>query len=506
MFCFPCEMANAINIPKTHLIMGLSLPLAVLLGYFVAEPMELGSMAVVVLVLTVLSIPLLMRWYYPLLVVCWNAAINPIVFPGRASLWMLLAFVGLFFALLNRAVDAKARFINVPPLTHSLLLLAAVAVITAMLTGGIGVASLGSSQYGGGKYVTLLSGIAGYFALTSRRIPPNRAKLYVACFFLSGISYAVATVAVMVGPKLDFLMAIFSPMYAMEQMSREGVLNVGMVRLGGLHMLAGAVYCYMLARFGIRGLLDMTRPWRLLVFVVAVGAGLYGGFRSYVAVFGLTFAAMFFLERLHRTRFLGVFLGVGLLGGVIILPQAHKLPIVAQRALSFLPGSFDAFALESAKTTIEWRVEMWKQVWPDVPKHLFRGKGLALDPTELFMADESSHRGDGLQGTIVAGDYHNGPLSILIPFGIYGMIAFLWFIIAGMRYLYRNYKFGDPEYRNVNTLLLASFCGPRLFLLHFLRRAVLRHSYLCRLAGLGGCFEWGRRRRAGAGRNAARWR
>ncbi len=44
-------MANAINIPKTHLIMGLSLPLAVLLGYFIAEPMELGSLAVVVFVL-----------------------------------------------------------------------------------------------------------------------------------------------------------------------------------------------------------------------------------------------------------------------------------------------------------------------------------------------------------------------------------------------------------------------------------------------------------------------
>jgi hypothetical protein len=38
------EMANTINIPKTHLIMGLSLPLAVLLGYFVAEPMELDSL------------------------------------------------------------------------------------------------------------------------------------------------------------------------------------------------------------------------------------------------------------------------------------------------------------------------------------------------------------------------------------------------------------------------------------------------------------------------------
>jgi hypothetical protein len=30
-----------------------------------------------------------------------------------------------------------------------------------------------------------------------------------------------------------------------------------------------------------------------------------------------------------------------------------------------------------------------------------------------------------------AGDYHNGPLSILIPFGLFGMIAFLWLLGAG---------------------------------------------------------------------------
>ena len=67
--------------------MGLSLPLAVLLGYFVAEPMELGSMAVVVFVLVVLAIPLMMKWYYPLLVLAWNAAFSPVFLPGRPALW-----------------------------------------------------------------------------------------------------------------------------------------------------------------------------------------------------------------------------------------------------------------------------------------------------------------------------------------------------------------------------------------------------------------------------------
>ena len=105
-------MANAINVPKSHLILGLSLPLAVLLGYFVAEPLNLGSMAVVVFVLVSLAIPLMLKWYYPLLVFSWNAAIGLAFLPGRLPLWVMLAFVGLLFAVLSRAVSPKARFVD----------------------------------------------------------------------------------------------------------------------------------------------------------------------------------------------------------------------------------------------------------------------------------------------------------------------------------------------------------------------------------------------------------
>jgi hypothetical protein len=453
-------MANAtINIPKSHLIMGLSLPLAVLLGYFLAEPLELGSMAVVLAVLAVLCVPLMMRWYHPLLVLTWNSAINPVIFPGRVGLWMAIAFMGLCFAVLSRAVNAKARFLSVPAVTTPLLVLTAVTLATAMLTGGIGAASLGSSHYGGGKYASLLMGIAGYFALTSRRIPTHRAGLYVAMFFLSGISFAVASLAIMAGPQFSFLLGVFSEAFAAEQIAHFGSLSSTMTRVGGMGMLATAVYTYMLARYGIRGLLDWGHPWRLPVFALGFGIGLLGGFRSYVALFGLTFVVLFFMEGLHRTRYALILLGCLVLGGGIVLPQAEKLPLVAQRAISFLPGKFDTIAVDSAKTTIGWRLEMWREVLPEVPRYLFRGKGFNLDPTDLYLAAESQRRfqSEGAQGTIVAGDYHNGPLSVLIPFGIYGMIAFVWFLGAGIRTLNRYHKYGDPALRTINALLLAAF-------------------------------------------------
>src|SRR5438128_4381160 len=91
-FNYNALMANTtFNIPRNHLAMALCLPLAVLLGYVLAEPLESGSIAVVVFVLVVLSVPILMKWHHPLLILSWNAAINPVFLPGRAALWLLLA-------------------------------------------------------------------------------------------------------------------------------------------------------------------------------------------------------------------------------------------------------------------------------------------------------------------------------------------------------------------------------------------------------------------------------
>ena len=461
-------MANTINIPKAHVLLALSLPLAVVIGYFLAEPMELSSIAMVVLVLGVLCIPLMLRWYHPLLVASWNAAISPMFLPGRPSLWSLLAFTGLLFGLLSRAVNPKAQFLNVPAITRPLLALTAVVIVTAMLTGGAGLHVFGSETFGGKKYFYIMAAVAGYFALTSRRIPEHRAGLYVALFFLSGLTSAAADLAYAAGPQFRFLLALFSPDYASDQANLDQSLTIhdtGMVRMGGLGWLGTAGYAFLLARYGIRGSLDLHRPWRLLLLLLAFVAGLGGGFRSFVVLFGLTCVVLFFLEGLHRTRYLPALLGVCLLGGAILLPHGDKLPLVAQRSLCFLPGRFDSLAVESARVSTGWRVEMWKQVLPEVPTYLFRGKGYALDANDLYMAIESGNRfgGESLSGTILAGDYHSGPLSIVIPFGIYGVIAFMWLLVAGLRVLYRNFKWGSPALRRINALLFASFAARAFF-------------------------------------------
>src|SRR5262245_27292744 len=132
--------------------MALCLPLAVLVGYCLAEPLESGTLAVLVFVTVILSVPLMMKWYHPLLILSWNATINPFFLPGRVSLWALLAAAGLLIAVLNRATSPTEKFLVVPSLTKAMFLLAAVVVITAFFAGGFGLRMLGSAQQGGKRY------------------------------------------------------------------------------------------------------------------------------------------------------------------------------------------------------------------------------------------------------------------------------------------------------------------------------------------------------------------
>jgi len=451
-------MANtAIKIPRAHLIMALCLPLAVLLGYFLAEPMESGSMAVIVFVMFVLAVPVLMKWHHPILVLSWNACVAPVVLPGQPQLWILAAAASVLFAVLNRAVAPDLRFIYIPSLVNPLLYLTAMVVLTACLTGGIGLRSFGSSQYGGRNYVYLFMAVAGYFAFTSQRIAPEKAGLYVAMFFLPGLTGLIPNIVYALGPAFYPLFYFFPVGNAIDQARSDYALNPGIFRLNGLPLAGTALFYWIMARYGIKGALDVSRPWRILCLVSALFCFAASGFRGIMIGFAVTFCVLFFLEGLHRTRFLPFLLGFMLFGGAILLPNTDKLPWVIQRTISFLPVKIDPFVKQSADSSTEWRLDIWKQVLPQVPKYLFMGKGYHLDPNELYMETTQSSGAITADAISITGDYHSGPLSLIIPLGIWGVIGFVWFLVAAGRYLYRNYHNGDPQLQRINTFLWGLF-------------------------------------------------
>ena len=452
-------MANAFTVSRSQAIFGLCIPLAVLVGYLLARPYESTTLAVLVFLFTVILGPLIIQWYHPALLICWNAAITPFFLVGWVHLWTIVAWVGFIVALVNRAVNPAKKFINVPGVTRSLIFLTLVILFTAATTGGMGARALGSETYGGRKYFYILAAIAGYFALTSRRIPVEKATLWTTIFFLAGITSLVSNLIYMAGSKFYFLFYLFPAEFAVGQaVTAERPINP-IPRVTGAMPAAWAVIFWLLAKYGLRGSVDLSKPWRTTLFFGAIIIGLMSGFRSFVIFLLLVLCVQFFLEGLHRTPFILSAGAVTIIGFGLLMGCAYRLPTNVQRALSFLPVPVDPAVRSDAEGSFEWRLEMWRYLLPDIPKYLLKGKGYAINPREHLLSWESARRGAAPTSdpAMVTADYHNGPLSVLIPFGIWGALAVVWFWIAAGRVLYLNYKYGHPALHYMNTALFALF-------------------------------------------------
>jgi hypothetical protein len=460
-------MIDSATLPRTLLVYSLSLIMAVVLGFVLATPTDFFTLVLVFLVTLLLATPLLMRWHHLALVFSLHAAVQLMLLPGQPNLWMLMCGISFGFALLQRTLDKQSTFIHVPAVAWSLILLGVVVLATAKLTGGVGLRMLGSGVYGGKRYYMTLAAIVVYFALVSQRIAPARASFYIGLFFLSETTAVLSNLAYWLGPSFWFLYAFFSPELAMHQIRADYVVEqVGFARLLGLSSAGNALFCYLLVRYGIRQVINFGQPLRLALFLAVVAVTLLGGFRSVVVFFLLLVATLFYLEKLYRTRTFLLLLALGALSAMVILPNATRLPLAAQRSLSILPFvKVSPVAQWDAQASSEWRLTMWKLLVPEIPKRLLVGKGYAIDPTELYLTEESIKRGlaPAYETSLIAGDYHNGPLSVVIPFGLGGVLMFGFFCLASLRVLYNNWRYGLPEHHTYNVFFLAWFIAKLIF-------------------------------------------
>jgi hypothetical protein len=450
-------MNNTAALLRALIVYAICIPLAIVVGFasvsLVNSPnySNFGAFGVLALIL---SAPILLRWHHPLLVFSWNLPLVVFFLKGSPPLCLAVLAVSLGVSLMQRTMDKNMRFIRVPQITLPLVCLTLVVLVTAKLTGGIGLNALGSSVMGGKKYVFLLAGVLGYFALTARRIPPHQAGLYVALFFLGGCLSAIGDLVAFIPRWFYFIFLIFPPDLAAFTGSESTM------RFAGVSGASSAIFSYLLARHGIKGIFLAGKPGRLAVFMLFSTLVLLGGFRSMFLSFALIFAILFYLEGLHRTKLLPILAFAGIVAATVCLPMANRLPNTFQRALSFLPVNIDPAVRADAQGSVDWRIEMWKALLPQVPSHLLLGKGYAIsqEDRQLIGRDVAFHSFDPAdQSLALSGDYHSGPLSVILPFGIWGAIAVLWFLIAGGWALNRNRLYGDPALKSINTFLLAAF-------------------------------------------------
>ncbi len=204
-------MSNASALFRSLLVYGLCLPLAVVLGYLLANPLDFTTVGVVVVIVFVLAIPLLLRWHHIWLIAAWNTHRHAVLCAGQAvrSGWGWPQPV-LAISILQYTLNRKMRFLHVPSVMWPLLFLTRRdSDHGARSPAASGLGFLAGTLTGARRYFIVLAAVMGYFAIINRRIPPKRAGLYVALFFLGGATMAIANLPGMVSPAFNFLFVVF---------------------------------------------------------------------------------------------------------------------------------------------------------------------------------------------------------------------------------------------------------------------------------------------------------
>jgi hypothetical protein len=449
------------RINRLLLVYAVAIPLALVLGYMVATP-DTATFAMVGMILLVLVLPLLLQWHHWLLIISWNSVFVAGFLPGQVQLWVIFAGVSFCMAVVHRFMGYR-DFLRAPELTKPILFLALVVILTGKIRGGLGVRILGSGSFGGKNYFYVLIAIIGYFALISQPIPLLKAARATKWFFLAGTTNAMANVLYALGPATYFLFW-FIPANLGGQVVSNWSENV-LQRLDGFGPAGSFLLCFLLARWGVRGLFQWEKPWRLLLVMLAVAGSMLSGFRSNLLFIVILFSIQFIVEGAWKTPLLPALVLLGMLCLLPVLLFANKLPGSIQRSLAFLPVDINPDIREDANASTQWRFGIWQEVWPDIPKYLFIGKGYALDPQELYLTVVGTQMGilSTFEGSKYSGDYHSGPLSILIPFGLFGTVGFVWLMVAGIKVTHRNFRYGDPKLRQVNMTLFCYFVTECLF-------------------------------------------
>jgi hypothetical protein len=450
---------NTPAVLRSLIVYAVCVPLAVWFGYLIAQQWDRSTLGIMGVVALVLAAPILLRWHYPILIFSWNLGMVIFFLPGSPVVSIPMIVLSLGISVLHRTLNSDARFISAPQIAWPLIFLAAVVLFTAKLTGGIGLRTFGSDAMGGRRYLAVLVPILGYFALTARRIPLERAGLYVALFFLPSCSGFIGDLAAFLPSSLYFIFAVF-PASGYDMNNGDSGFDSGITRFAGMSYVGLNVFIFMLARYGIRGIFMSGRPGRLFLFLLFSVLILFGGFRLSVITCLLIFGIQFYLERLYQTRLLMLFIFMGIIMATLCIPFANKLPPAFQRSLAFLPLNIDPAIKANAESSSDWRLIIWKSLLPQVPQYLLLGKGYKLSALDYQMATTKPLEG-GISAAdwsaTIVGNYHSGPLSVIIFLGIWGVIAVVWFWIASVRALYDNYRYGDPSLRSINTLFFAYF-------------------------------------------------
>ena len=311
----------------------------------------------------------------------------------------------------------------------------------------VGVDFIRSNLIGGRPYFAILLACCGFWVLQHVTIKPKLAKLLPILMCLGSLVNAVSGLVGYFAPSLGYrLAALYSGFMPGGEANPMQPVDTSRVErhqyLAGFGVEVGKAA---ISYANIFKLIFFQNIFLSACFFASLVAILLSGFRSNLIGWLFAIALASYIRGGVRQVFpLFAAAVAGIVMIVVVQTAGLQVPLAAQRALSFIPISWDSRATVDAKVTVEWRVDMWRLALTSdrYIKNKVLGDGFGFDPAELrAQATLASFRMDtsaGLQDYfMITGDFHSGPVSAVRFVGYVGLFLFTALLIANARYAWK---------------------------------------------------------------------
>ena len=99
---------NSTALLRSLIVYAVCVPLAILVGYMLANPLDYQSLGFVSILIAILVFPILMKWHYPLLIFSWAAPITLFFLPGHPNIFLPMVMVSLSISVVERILTATS--------------------------------------------------------------------------------------------------------------------------------------------------------------------------------------------------------------------------------------------------------------------------------------------------------------------------------------------------------------------------------------------------------------
>lgn len=372
-------------------------------------------------------------------------------FPGRPFLWefaALLAWTGLIVTVSMRRFSPDfGRMIH----NHKWMLAGVigycVVLIITMYFRGFGLRVLGSDVQGGRFYFQQLTCAIFPFLFAMVFVEE---KTLIRLFFLQYVlttTYLVSDFVFSIAPANLFVVLQFFELPGdaanFEMQSR----TFGIRRFQSFYVFSQGFFMLLLMFYKLKDFTSKKGVFLIPLGLIIIGIGLLSGHRYLALILTITVLVMSYSQRFWSPYNIGLAFCILLLGLAGLYAFSERLPLAAQRAISFLPGiEISGQARTDGEGTFMTRAILRGIGWQMAPDYFWLGRGFGMPTQDLSSFWDPT----GITMHVNQGRFYNGFIGLIINtslFGLATMLTFLgatsvlaWRIIGYLRY----YEWDDP--------------------------------------------------------------